>query len=212
LPVSADEPERVAGSVLALGLKHAVITSVTRDDLPDGGASVFADTVRAILASSPGTTIEILVPDFQGSGAALQALIDSGPDVINHNLETVPRLYPVVRQKASFERSLQLLERVRERAPHIITKSGIMVGLGENREELVELFHDLARSGCAVLTIGQYLQPTSSHHPVQRFLHPAEFETLQKLAVDAGIRRVMSGPLVRSSYNAGEIIMELLGS
>lgn len=212
LPVSADEPLLVAGSVLSLGLKHAVITSVTRDDLPDGGASVFADTVRAIRASSAGTTIEILVPDFQGSGAALQAVIDSRPDVINHNLETVPRFYPLVRQKASFERSLRLLERVRERAPHIITKSGIMVGLGENRGELIELFHDLARAGCGVLTIGQYLQPTPSHHPVQRFLHPAEFEELRDLAFDAGIRKVMSGPLVRSSYNAGGILMELLGS
>jgi len=202
----------VAGAVQSLGLKHAVITSVTRDDLPDGGASVFADTVRAIRVSSPGTTIEILVPDFQGSGAALQAIMDSGPDVINHNLETVPRLYPVVRQKASYQRSLQLLERVKQRDPDIITKSGIMVGLGETQEELIELFRDLARSGCAILTVGQYLQPTASHHPVQRFLDPAEFEALRDLASDEGIGKVMSGPLVRSSYNAGNILGELRGS
>jgi len=212
LPVSADEPKRVAGAVQSLGLKHAVITSVTRDDLPDGGASVFADTVRAIRVSSPGTTVEILVPDFQGSGAALQAVMDSGPDVINHNLETVPRLYPVVRQKASYQRSLQLLQRLKQRGPEIITKSGIMVGLGETCEELIELFRDLAQSGCAILTIGQYLQPTASHHPVQRFLDPAEFEALRDLASDAGIGRVMSGPLVRSSYNAGNILGELRGS
>jgi lipoic acid synthetase len=211
LPVSADEPTRVAGAVLSLGLRHAVITSVTRDDLPDGGASVFADTVRAIRSAPCGATIEILIPDFQGSEAALQAVIDSGPDVINHNLETVPRLYPAVRQKASYERSLRLLERVRERAPQTITKSGMMVGLGENQEELMGVFHDLAQSGCSVLTIGQYLRPTPRHHPVQRFLHPAEFEALRDLASGAGIRKVVSGPLVRSSFNASEILDELRG-
>lgn len=211
-PVAADEPARLAGSVASLGLKHAVVTSVTRDDLADGGASVFADTVRAIRASAPATTIEILIPDFQGSGSALQAVIDSRPDVINHNLETVRRLYPMVRQKASYVRSLQLLERVSQRAPDIITKSGIMVGLGETREELIELFHDLARSGCALLTIGQYLQPTPGHFPVKKFLDPREFEALREAACDAGIRKVVSGPLVRSSYEAGTILGELLGS
>jgi lipoic acid synthetase len=204
-----DEPQRVAGSVVSLGLTHAVITSVTRDDLPDGGAGVFADTVRAIRALSPGTTIEILIPDFQGCGVALHAVIDSGPDVINHNLETVPRLYPMVRHKAYYNRSLQLLARVRDRAPEIITKSGIMVGLGENEEELAEVFHDLARCGCTVLTIGQYLQPTPGHHPVQRYLNPVEFQALEDLALTAGIRKVVSGPLVRSSYKAGEILGEL---
>jgi lipoic acid synthetase len=170
---------------------------------------VFADTVRAIRALSPETTIEILIPDFQGYGIALHAVIDSGPDVINHNLETVPRLYPMVRHKAYYKRSLQLLARVRDRAPEIITKSGIMVGLGENEEELAEVFHDLARCGCTVLTIGQYLQPTPGHHPVQRYLNPVEFQALEDLALTAGIRKVVSGPLVRSSYKAGEILGEL---
>lgn len=212
LPVSAGEPNLVARSVLSLGLKHSVVTSVTRDDLADGGASVFAATVRAIRQLSPGTTIEVLIPDFQGSMDALQTVMESEPAVINHNLETVRRLYPLVRHKASYERSLRLLGRVRERATGIIIKSGIMVGLGEVREELVGLFHDLAQVGCTILTIGQYLQPTSLHYPVQRFLTPQEFDVLEELALTAGIRKVASGPLVRSSYRAGEILEELLGS
>lgn len=212
LPVSAGEPNLVARSVLSLGLKHSVVTSVTRDDLADGGASVFAATVRAIRQLSPGTTIEVLIPDFQGSMDALQTVMESEPAVINHNLETVRRLYPLVRHKASYERSLRLLGRVRERTTGIIIKSGIMVGLGEVREELVGLFHDLAQVGCTILTIGQYLQPTSLHYPVQRFLTPQEFDVLEELALTAGIRKVTSGPLVRSSYRAGEILEELLGS
>jgi lipoyl synthase len=199
----------VAGAVVALRLRHAVVTSVTRDDLPDGGASIFAGVIRAIREASPGTTVEVLIPDFSGSLKALETVTAAGPDVLNHNLETVPRLYPSVRPEASYERSLELLGIVAERAPEVVTKSGIMVGLGETVAELRGLFADLARVGCRMLTVGQYLQPTSAHHPVQRFYGPEEFGVLAGLAEAAGIGSVAAGPLVRSSYRAAEALVEI---
>jgi lipoic acid synthetase len=208
-PVAADEPLRVAASVKALGLKFAVITSVTRDDLGDGGASVFAETIEAIRRECPGTGIEVLVPDFQGSEDALRVVVAASPDVLNHNLETVPRLYPQLRQGASYERSLELLRRVNRWAPEMWTKSGIMVGVGETVDEILTLVRDLVGVGCQVLTIGQYLQPSILHHPVERYLHPDEFEELKALAMAQGMAKVVAGPLVRSSYHAGETINDL---
>jgi len=208
-PVAADEPLRVASSVKALGLKFTVITSVTRDDLPDGGASVFAETIEAIRRECPGTGIEVLVPDFQGSEDALRVVVEASPDVLNHNLETVPRLYPQVRQGASYERSLELLRRVRTWAPRMWTKSGIMVGVGETLDEILGLMRDLVRVECQVLTIGQYLQPSMLHHPVERYLHPDEFEELKALALAQGMAKVVAGPLVRSSYHAAETMNDL---
>ncbi len=208
-PIMEHEPAEVAQSVRSLGLAHAVITSVTRDDLADGGAWVFAETVRAVRNFSPSTTVEVLVPDFQGCSVALGKVIDSAPDVINHNLETVPRLYADLRHGASYQRSLTLLRRVVDHGREIVTKSGIMVGLGETREELAGLFADLGGAGCQVLTIGQYLQPTPSHHPIIRFVPPEEFEELHQQALAAGVKKVTAGPLVRSSYRAGEVLREL---
>ena len=186
-------------------MRHVVITSVTRDDLPDGGAYVFAGTIQAIRERSSEVVIEVLIPDFQGSWDALNRVLDEGPDVIGHNLETVARLYPVVRSGAVYERSLELLRRATKPAPDLLTKSGIMVGLGETREEISELVRDLAAVQCRVLTIGQYLRPTRGHHPVQRYVPPDEFEELKDMALAAGMREVAAGPLVRSSYKAGEI-------
>jgi len=201
----------VADAAERLGLRHVVVTSVTRDDLADGGARVFAATIRALRERSPGVVIEVLIPDFQGSTDALDSVIEARPDVIGHNLETVARLYPGVRCGASYERSVELLRRVAEAGQRILTKSGIMVGLGETRAELVELFHDLVSAKCRVLTIGQYLRPTRSHHPVERYVPPDEFDELKDMALKAGMRNVAAGPLVRSSYRAGEIF-RLAGS
>lgn len=207
--VRVDEPQIVADAIATLGLTHAVVTSVTRDDLPDGGANQFARTIRAIRRTAPHTTIEVLVPDFQGSEDALLEVIDAVPDVFNHNLETVSRLYPVLRQGASYRRSLELLRKARESSAEIVTKSGIMVGVGESRSELVDLTRDVVAVGCTVLTIGQYLQPSRGHHPVERFVTPEEFAELEVMALAEGIGKVASGPLVRSSYMAGTILGEL---
>jgi lipoic acid synthetase len=196
----------VAEEVVALGLRHAVVTSVTRDDLPDGGAGHFAETIRAIRSHAEATGIEVLIPDFQGSEQALQIITAARPDVINHNLETVPRLYPVLRKGADYARSLRLLKHVKELLPDMVTKSGIMVGAGERREEILELIRDLVSVGCSALTIGQYLQPTESHHPVDRYVPPEEFQDITEEAKAAGIRHVVGGPLVRSSYRAGETV------
>jgi lipoyl synthase len=212
LPPQPGEPEEVADAVAALGLKHAVITSVTRDDLPDGGAAAFAATVNAIRRKAPGSSVEVLIPDFQGSKEALTEVIRAEPDVINHNIETVPRLYPVLRRGASYRRSLKILELVRDLAPQVITKSGIMLGVGETGDEVLEVMHDLVSRGCLVLTLGQYLQPGKKHHPVARFVPPLEFEELRELALAAGMATVASGPLVRSSYKAGEILQEIRAS
>jgi lipoic acid synthetase len=196
------EPLRVARTVSRLGLRHAVVTSVARDDLPDGGASVFAATIRAIRRLSPDTGVEVLIPDFQGSWEALAAVMAARPDVLNHNLETVPRLYRRVRPRAVYQLSLELLERAGKMDAAVITKSGLMVGLGEEREELLAVMTDLVDAGCQVLTMGQYLQPTPRHRPVARYYHPDEFAELAREGRRLGFRHVEAAPLVRSSYHA----------
>jgi lipoic acid synthetase len=194
------EPERVADAAFRLNLQHVVITSVTRDDLPDGGARHFAATVQAIRRRSPGAVIEVLIPDFAGSQRALEALLAAEPDVVNHNLETVSRLYPRVRPGADYRRSLGLLAWTKARAPRMVTKSGLMLGLGESRTELVRTFYDLRQARCDLLTLGQYLQPTDAQLPVDRYVPPAEFASHQARAESLGFRGVAAGPLVRSSY------------
>jgi lipoic acid synthetase len=198
------EPERVAVAVERMGLRYVVITSVDRDDLGDGGASIFAETVRQIRRRLPACRIEVLIPDFQGKQVSLQAVLDAGPDVLNHNVETVPRLYRVARPGGRYSRSLELLDRARHYAPHIPTKSGLMVGLGEEWDEVVATIADLGGVGCGILTIGQYLSPSSAHLPVARYYHPDEFEMLKAVALNMGFGHVESGPLVRSSYHAHE--------
>jgi lipoic acid synthetase len=204
-PLDPTEPQRVAEAVALMGLKHVVITSVDRDDLPDGGAAHFAATVRAIRAGAPGSTIEILTPDFlRKPTAAAEAVIDSGPDVFNHNLETVPRLYLSIRPGARYYHSLRLLERVKERSPSMFTKSGVMVGLGEAKEEVMQVMDDMRSAGVDFITIGQYLQPTRKHAPIDRFVTPEEFAALETIARAKGFLMVSSSPLTRSSHHAGE--------
>ncbi len=200
-PVRPDEPTQVAAMACQLQLGHVVVTSVTRDDLPDGGASHFAETVRQIRLQLPPATVEVLTPDFRNAPGAADIIIEAGPDVFNHNMETVSRLYPSVRSGADYRRSLELLSYIRDYSS-IVTKSGVMVGLGERTEELIRLFDDLATAGVSILTIGQYLSPSRDHHEVVRYLPPTEFESLGREAQGAGIKRVMSSPLVRSSYRA----------
>ena len=202
LPLDTDEPQRIAAAAETLGLRHVVITSVTRDDLPDGGAAHFASTIEAIRSRLPQSTIEVLIPDFRGSESALQAVIDARPDILNHNVETVPALYPTVRPQASFARSLELLRRVKQAGLH--SKTGFMVGLGETRDEVLSLMDALIGVGCDMLTIGQYLQPSREHLPVSAFITPAQFEEYRQIALEKGFRFVASGPLVRSSYHAAE--------
>src|SRR5512139_1185486 len=198
------EPERVAEAVERMGLRYVVITSVDRDDLADGGASIFAETVRRIRGRLPACRIEVLIPDFKGRQAALEAVLDAGPDVLNHNIETVPRLYRVARPGGRYPRSLELLDRARHHAPRTPTKSGLMVGLGERWDEVVATIADLHGAGCGILTIGQYLSPSPAHLPVARYYHPDEFEMLKTIALNMGFGHVESGPLVRSSYHAHE--------
>ncbi|HWR96945.1 MAG TPA: lipoyl synthase [Candidatus Methanoperedens sp.] len=204
-PPDPGEPARVAAAVRRLGLAYAVVTSVTRDDLPDGGAAQFAAAVGAIRGACPQTLVEVLVPDFGGAPAALEAVLAAGPAVLNHNLETVPRLYPRVRPGAVYERSLALLRRARASAPGVPTKSGLMVGLGEEIDEIVAVLRDLAAAGVSALTIGQYLQPGRDNLPVERYLAPEEFAALAQAGRAAGIARVAAGALVRSSYRAREL-------
>jgi len=211
LGLDSEEPLRVAEVVRRLGLRHAVITSVTRDDLPDGGAAVFADTIHQIRGLSSTTSVEVLVPDFQGSQQALATLIAARPDILNHNLETIRRLYPRVRPNAVYERSLELLARAKAPDPTIPTKSGLMVGLGETREELLEAMADLVAVGCDILTIGQYLQPTPKLLPVTRYYWPQEFRELAEEGQRLGLRHVEAGPLVRSSYHAESQIQNISG-
>ena len=199
-----DEPRRVAEAVAALGLRHAVITSVNRDDDNIGGARVFAETIHAVRRIAPDCRVEVLIPDFQGIDEALRVVLDACPNVLNHNTETVPRLYRAVRSGARYERTLRLLERSREIAPHIATKSGVMVGLGEDVSELLAVFRDLARRKVDILTVGQYLRPSRDHLPIARFYTPQEFEFLKVEALRMGFRHVEAGPLVRSSYHAHE--------
>ena len=203
-PIDWDEPRRVAEAVAKLGLKHAVVTSVNRDDENVGGARIFAETIRQVRELSPECRIEVLIPDFQGLDEALKIVLDARPDVLNHNTETVPRLYRVVRSGARYERTLGLLENAKKFSPGIVTKSGVMVGLGETITELVEVFHDLDQRGVDILTVGQYLRPSRDHLPIARFYTPDEFQYLKSEALRFGFRHVESGPLVRSSYHAHE--------
>jgi lipoic acid synthetase len=209
--VDPREPERVAMAVQELGLAYAVITSVTRDDLPDGGAGHFAEVIRAVREINPKIKIEVLIPDFLGNSEALQQVAHAGPEVINHNVETVPRLYPEVRPQADYTRSLVLLEKIRKMDARLLTKSGIMVGLGEEKSEVIRVFKNLRSVGCDLLTVGQYLAPSRRHHPVVAYITPDGFEEYRKIALDLGFRHVASGPLVRSSYRAGEGVGESPG-
>jgi len=202
-----DEPQHVAEAAEKLELRHVVVTSVTRDDLPDGGADHFAQTIRALRARVPQSTIEVLIPDFQGSEAALSLVIDAKPDIINHNIETVPSLYSVVRPQADYARSLELLRRVKKAG--LYSKTGFMVGLGETRQDALSLMDDLVATGCDMLTIGQYLQPSKDHLPVVEFITPAQFDEYKEIALEKGIRFVASGPFVRSSYHAAEAMASM---
>jgi lipoic acid synthetase len=199
-----DEPRRVAEAFAALNLRYAVITSVTRDDLPDGGAAIFADTIRRIRALLPACHIEVLIPDFQGDRAALAAVVAARPDVLNHNIETVQRLYTLVRGMADYRRSLDLLAAASAIDPAVTTKSGIMLGLGETEEEIALTLRDLRAAQCAIVTIGQYLRPSTGHVPVQRYYTPEDFARYAALARELGFQHVESAPLVRSSYHARE--------
>ena len=202
--VDTVEPSRVADAIRTLDLDYVVITSVDRDDLTDGGASIFADTIRETRARLSACRIEVLIPDFQGNEAALRTVLDARPDILNHNTETVPRLYRMARSGGRYARTLELLERSRRYAPDIPTKSGVMVGLGEERDELIATLQDLRRVGCGILTIGQYLRPSAAHAPMARYYHPDEFRELKERALEMGFVHVESGPLVRSSYHAHE--------
>ena len=203
-PPDEDEPERVAEAVERMQLKYAVVTSVNRDDQPDGGSAIFARTISAIRERIPDCRIEVLIPDFRGDWQALEAVLAARPDVLNHNIETVPRLYHQVRRGAVYERSLELLRRATQSAPTTPVKTGLMLGLGETRDELLATFADLVAQGVGILTLGQYLQPTREHLPVVRFVHPDEFAEYKRLGEQMGFRHVESGPLVRSSYHAFE--------
>jgi lipoic acid synthetase len=203
-PIDWQEPARVAEAVATLGLRHAVVTSVNRDDDNLGGARVFAETIRQIRELTPGCRVEVLIPDFQGLDEPLQVVLDAKPDILNHNTETVPRLYRSVRSGARYERTLRLLENAKKLSPGMVTKSGVMVGLGETITELIEVFRDLGSRGVDILTVGQYLRPSRDHLPIARFYTPDEFRTLKDAALEYGFRHVESGPLVRSSYHAHE--------
>jgi len=198
------EPERVAEAVERMGLRYAVVTSVNRDDQPDGGSAIFARTITEIRSRVPGCKIEVLIPDFRGDWQALETVTDAHPDVLNHNTETVPRLYREVRKGAIYERSLELLRRAKLLSPEMSTKTGLMLGLGETRDEVLAAMQDLAAQGTDILTLGQYLQPTREHLPVVRFVHPNEFAEYKTLGEQMGFAHVESGPLVRSSYHAFE--------
>lgn len=206
LEVDHDEPRRVAEACETLGLRYAVVTSVNRDDQPDGGAGLFAATIRAIRARIPECRVEVLIPDFQGDEEALRTVIDASPDVLNHNIETVPRLYRQVRMGARYERSLELLSRAREMNPTIPTKSGVMVGLGESNEEVIETLQNMREHGVEIATIGQYLRPMPMNLPVLRYVTPEEFAGFKSAGLAMGFKHVESGPLVRSSYHAHEAI------
>ncbi len=202
--VDWEEPQRVAQAAQSIGLKYVVVTSVDRDDLQDGGSRIFALTVQALRHQIPDCKVEVLIPDFRGSDAALETVLAARPDILNHNVETVPRLYPVARRASRYERSLRLLRHSRELAPAIPTKSGLMVGLGETFDEVRSLLADLAAAGVQIVTIGQYLRPSGDQLPVARFWQPEEFAALKRQGERLGIRHVESGPLVRSSYHAHE--------
>jgi lipoyl synthase len=203
-PVDTDEPARLAEAVAAMTLEHVVVTSVDRDDLDDGGARHFADVIRAVRKRAPQTTIEVLTPDFLRKEGALEIVVEAGPDVFNHNLETVPALYPTVRPGARYFHSVRLLQRVKELDPRMFTKSGLMVGLGESRQELLQVMDDLRTADVDFLTIGQYLQPSRKHHPVREFVTPESFKAYETIAYAKGFLLVSASPLTRSSHHAGE--------
>jgi lipoyl synthase len=205
-PVADDEPARLAEAAARLGLKHVVITSVTRDDLPDGGADHFARCIAAVRQRMPHAAVEVLTPDFEGNDAAIDAVIAARPEVFNHNLETVPRLYRVVRGRAVYQRSLDLLDRVKRTAPALVTKAGLMLGIGETIDELFDVLADLRSIRCDVLTLGQYLAPTLKHIPIARFVSPGEFDAIAAKARLMGFKQVVAGPFVRSSYHADEMV------
>jgi lipoic acid synthetase len=205
--LDVEEPGRVAEAVRRLGLRHAVVTSVNRDELPDGGASIFSATIRAIRRLRPETRVEVLIPDFRGNWRALEAVMSAGPDILNHNVETPPRLYRTMRPQANYVQSLELLRRAGVANADITTKSGIMVGAGETMEEVYQTIDDIAEQGTDILTVGQYLQPSPAHVSIARFYHPEEFEKIRIFAQMRGFRHVESGPLVRSSYHAANHVV-----
>ena len=208
-PVDEDEPRRIGEAVQKLELKYVVITSVTRDDLPDGGASHFAEVIRAIRQKSPETAVEVLIPDLCGNLDSLKIITDALPDIIGHNIETIPRLYGEVRPQADYARSLSIIKSTREQNPSIRSKTGIMLGFGEKWEEVLAVFGDLREAGCEFLTIGQYLSPSKEHHPVIEYVHPDLFERYAKAAENLGFSHVASGPLVRSSYHADQALSKI---
>ena len=208
-PPDPEEPARVAKAARKMGLKYVVVTSVTRDDLPDGGAGIFAETIEKIRQEIPDVCVEVLIPDFQGSKGALETVLNAYPDVLNHNIETVPRLYPEVRPQADYRRSLDLVQYAHEYDPALLTKSGIMLGLGEYQAEISLTLEDMLKAGCRMLTLGQYLQPSKDHLPVKRYIPPEEFDEWRKTALQMGFAEVASGPFVRSSYHARELFQEL---
>jgi lipoic acid synthetase len=207
-PLDLDEPRRVAEAAAKMNLRYVVVTSVTRDDIADGGSGHFAATIRALRETIAGVQVEVLIPDFQGDRSALETVLAARPDVLNHNMETVERLYAAVRPQADYGQSLQLLARVRSIDPAIPAKSGIMLGLGETEAEVRQTITDIYRSGCRLMTVGQYLQPTPKHLPVAEFIPPEAFDRWRRLAMDMGFEKVASGPFVRSSYHAGEMFRE----
>lgn len=204
-PIDADEPRRVGEASAKLGLRYIVVTSVTRDDLPDGGAHQFAETIRQLKAAIPDAKVEVLIPDFLGDRAALETVLEAGPFVLNHNVETVPRLYSTVRPQAEYNRSLTLIETAKRFPASIYVKSGLMVGLGEDNGEVVGVLSDLRRAGCDIVTIGQYLQPSRRNLPVVEYVPPAQFAEYERIGREMGFRHVAAGPFVRSSYHAAEI-------
>lgn len=207
-----EEPSRVALAVKELGLKYITVTSVTRDDLDDGGAEFFVKTILEIRKKSPETRVEVLIPDFQGNIVALEKVVAAMPDVLNHNIETVPRLYDKARPQADYKRSLAVLRLAKNTDNRIVTKSGLMLGLGESDEELFQTMKDLLKAGCQILTLGQYLQPSKDQLPVERFVEPAKFDRWREIGLEMGFEQVVSGPFVRSSYHAGETFDSLMAS
>ncbi len=208
-PPDPEEPARVASAARKMGLKYVVVTSVTRDDLPDGGAGSFAETIEEIRHEIPDVCVEVLIPDFQGNKKALETVLKARPDVLNHNIETVPRLYPEVRPQADYQQSLDLIKYAHEYNPELLTKSGLMLGLGEQQAEISLTLKDMFKAGCRLLTLGQYLQPSKDHLPVIRYIPPEEFEEWRKTALQLGFVEVASGPFVRSSYHARELFQEV---
>ena len=208
-PPDPQEPAKVANVARQMGLKYVVVTSVTRDDLPDGGAGHFAETIKKIRHEIPDVCVEVLIPDFQGSKEALATVLKAHPDVLNHNIETVPRLYPEVRPQADYHRSLELIQDAHDYDPGLMTKSGLMLGLGEYPAEIRRTLEDMLKAGCRMLTLGQYLQPSKDHLPVKRYIPPAEFDEYRETALKMGFMEVASGPFVRSSYHARELFQEV---